>query len=104
MKTVQTLATNSLDRLLQIDETGADSIEIINSESVDLDLMVAALTSQAKHGCLGEALRWLYLDDTEHGEALMMKEDRANPDWLQSYSAVYWFATGWGDAEFFSRK
>lgn len=82
----------------------SDSIEIVNSETCDLDAMAEALKTQAKHGVLGSALRYLYLDDTESGTALFMAERREAAGWLEEYKAIYWFATGWLDAEFYAGK
>lgn len=101
-ETVETLATSPLDSALVVRPDRADCVIIIDSETTDLDLLVEALKGQAKHGTLGEALRWLFLDEDGDQTHLVMKEDRNNRDWLEAYKAVYWFVSGWGDAEFYS--
>ena len=104
MKTVQTLDTRPTAGLVQVQEDNSDCIQICDSASFDLVAMSKALQAQAKHGCLGEALQWLFLDESGEDTALVMKEDRDNPDWVKSYSAVYWFTAGWSDRDYASTK
>lgn len=105
MKTVNvhTLATG-MDSLLKVNEGYSDCIEIIDSETVDLDLLESALKAQAKHGALGEAMRYLFIEDEEKRSVLLMKEAREIPDWLEAYKAVYWFVCGWTDCDFNSKR
>lgn len=100
MKTYQTLDARPTANFVQVQEDNSDCITICDSASFDLVALSKALQAQAKHGCLGESLQWLFLDESGEDTALVMKEDRANPDWVKSYSAVYWFLTGWSDRDF----
>lgn len=102
MKTnyVQTLCPYTAGKLLAIDPKGSDCIEIADSEAFDVKLLAKMLQGQAKHGCLGESLASLFLETKGDRTVLLMREDRANPDWLKQYQAVYWFVCGWGDAQF----
>jgi hypothetical protein len=97
---VETLEIEPLGAYIEVRKDRADSIIIIDSDTTDMDVLARALKAQGKHGCLGEALKWLFLD---HDGALVMVEKRDNPDWLKSYSAIYWFVSGWGDAEFYGK-
>lgn len=106
MKTFQTLSNDKTLMLVRVADDFSDCIEMCSSEGYDLIKLVAALKSEAKHGCLGEALAWLFVDESRESSDecfLMMKEDRENPDWVKSYSAVYWFLCGWADHEFASK-
>lgn len=106
MKLVTTLAPEISRSCLSVANDNSDSIEMAASDAVDLDLLQSALNMQQKHGALGESLQWLWVeyDENRECELLLMKEDRANADWLKSYQAVYWFVCGWADAEFASQK
>ena len=105
MKTkIQTLDPMVLDSIIEVSEDRSDCIVIIDSNTTDLDSLVAALKAQAKHGVLGESLRWLFVDETKDGKALTMLEARDSKDWLEAYKAIYWFVSGWSDAEFYQCK
>jgi hypothetical protein len=82
----------------------SQSIEIVNSEICDLDLFVAALRGQAKHGSLAESLRFLYLESSGDRDVLLMHENRDDKDWIEAYKAVYWFSAGWLDSDFYKNK
>lgn len=104
MRCFASLSPATYEGIIKARADHADSIEIVNGDTCDLDLLVEALKGQAKHGVLGSALRYLYLDETESGTALFMAERRDAMGWLEEYKAVYWFVTGWMDAEFYTGK
>jgi hypothetical protein len=86
---------------IETESNQSDTIEIIDSGGANIELMVEALKAQAKHGCLGESLAWLFVEEKDGVTRLLMKEDRANKGWLKCYSAVYFYICGWTDRCFY---
>ena len=87
--------------LIEIESNQSDVIEMIDSSGANIELITKALEAQAKHGCLGESLAFLFIEKKDGVSRLLMKDDRTNKDWLKCYSAVYHYICGWTDLSFY---
>lgn len=96
----ETLWPYACGKLLEANSDYSDCIEIVNSEAVSMPALITALKGNAKHGAISEALPYLFEIETENGTALMMKDARPLTDWVQAYSAVYWFVCGYCERDF----